>query len=73
MLRVRVVPHGRLAKNSRISSEGQALNMPLGSRIRDVLIQVGLFDEEVKRVMVNGRRARLDKAVRRDDLIELHP
>jgi sulfur carrier protein ThiS len=73
MLRVRVVPHGRLAKNSRISSEGQALTMPAGSRIRDVLIQVGLFDEEVKRVMVNGRRARLDTAVRRDDLIELHP
>jgi hypothetical protein len=47
--------------------------MPAGSRIRDVLIQVGLFDEEVKRVMVNGRRARLDKAVRRDDLIDLHP
>lgn len=73
MLRVRVVPHGRLASHSRISSAGLDVTMPAGSRIRDLLVQVGLFDEEVKRVMVNGRRARLDKALRRNDLIELHP
>lgn len=73
MLRVRVVPRGRLATNSRIHSEGMEVTMPAGSRVRDLLSQVGLFDEEVRQVMVNGRRARLDSALRRNDLIELHP
>ncbi len=73
MLRVRVVPHGKLTTNSRVSRDGRDLNMPTGSRVRDVLVQVGLFDEEVRRVLVNGRRARLDRAVRNNDVIELHP
>ena len=72
MLRIRVVPQGRLARHSRLSAEGVDVTMPAGCRVRDVVSQVGLFDEEIKRVVVNGRPARLDKAVRRNDLIELH-
>ncbi len=67
-----MIPRGRLATNSRISSDGTEVTMPAGSRVRDLLSQVGLFDEEVRRVMVNGRRARLDSALRRNDLVELH-
>ena len=72
MLRVRVVPRGRLARNSRISSEGLDVQMPAGVRVRDVLHEVGVFDDEVRRVTVNGRPGRLDQALRRNDVIEIH-
>ena len=72
MLRVRIVPRGKLAKNSRISADGLEVTLPAGGRVRDLLSEVGLFDEEVRRVLVNGRRGRLDQTLRRNDVIEVH-
>jgi sulfur carrier protein ThiS len=71
MFRVRVVPRGKLLKNSRLDREGLDLQLPNGSRVRDLLDQLGVFEEEVRRVLVNGRRARLDYSLRRDDEVEL--
>jgi hypothetical protein len=71
MFQVKVVARGRLAKNSRIQTEGTVVALPEGGRIRDLLVEVGVFDEEVREVTVNGRRARLDQALRRDDSVEL--
>jgi hypothetical protein len=45
--------------------------LPDGGRVRDLLQEVGLFDEEVKRVMINGRRARLDSSLRANDLVQV--
>lgn len=42
-----------------------------GGRVRDLLPEVGLFDEEIREVTVNGRRARLDQVLRRNDRVEL--
>jgi len=72
MFRVKVMARGRLAKNSRIQLEGTEVTLPEGGRVRDLLVEVGLFDEEVREVVVNGRRARLDRALHRDDRVELY-
>jgi sulfur carrier protein ThiS len=71
MFRVKVIATGRLAKNSRIQTEGLDVTLPEGGRVRDLLNEVGVFDEEVREVVINGRRGRLDQALRRDDKIEL--
>jgi len=72
MFRVRVIARGRLAKNSRIQQDGLEVVLPEGGRVRDLLVEVGVFDEEVKQVVVNGRRGRIDQTLRRDDEVELH-
>jgi sulfur carrier protein ThiS len=71
MLRVRILPCARLARNSKVGREGGEITLPDGGRVRDLLQEVGLFDEEVRRVMINGRRARLDTSLKRNDVVEL--
>ena len=71
MVRVRVVARGKLARNSRISREGVNVSLQDGGRVRDLLQEVGLFDGEVRRVLVNGRRARLDTSLKRDDVVQV--
>jgi len=71
MFRVRVVVRGKLVNNSRIHLEGADLTLPEGSRVRDLLSEVGVFDDEVKHITINGRRGRLDQALRRKDVVEL--
>jgi hypothetical protein len=71
MLRVRVVIRGRLLNNSRIQQEGADVTLPEGGRVRDILPEVGVFDEEVREIVVNGRRGRLDQSLRRNDSVEL--
>ena len=71
MFKVWVSAHGRLAKNSRIGRDSIEVALPEGGRVSDLLLEVGLFDEEVRRVTVNGRRARLDRALQRDDVVEV--
>jgi hypothetical protein len=71
MLRVRVLPCAKLARNSKIGREGSDVVLPNGGRVRDLLAEVGLFDEEVRRVMINGRRARLDTSLRRNDVVRI--
>jgi hypothetical protein len=71
MFRVRISAQGRLAKNSRIGREKVEVVLPEGGRVRDLLLEVGLFDEEVRRVIVNGRRGRLDQALQRNDVVEV--
>jgi len=69
MVRVRVLARGRLAKNSKIRVEGTDVTLPDGGRVRDLLAEVGVFDEEVREVTINGRRARLDQTLHRNDVV----
>jgi hypothetical protein len=39
--------------------------------VRDLLVEVGILDSEVRRVTINGRRGRLDQALRRNDKVEV--
>jgi sulfur carrier protein ThiS len=71
MLRVRIRPCAKLARNSKVGREGGEVVLPSGGRVRDLLQEVGLFDEEVRRVVINGKRARLDTSLKRDDVVEL--
>ncbi len=71
MFRVRVQVSGKLLNNSRINQEGANLTLPEGARVRDLLTAVGVFDDEVRHVIVNGRRGRLDQSLRRNDKVEL--
>jgi hypothetical protein len=70
MIRVTVLVQGRLAARASASSDGEAVDMPEGSRVRDLVPILGLLEEEVKRVAVNGCRARLDSSLRREDFVE---
>ncbi|MBE9566449.1 MAG: hypothetical protein IMF16_06845 [Proteobacteria bacterium] len=72
MFRIKVIAHGKLSRTSRIGMDGLVMSISDGARIRDLLSEVGVLDVEVRRVMVNGRRGRLEQALRRNDLIELH-
>ncbi len=71
MLRVRVLPCSKLARTSKVGRDGGDVVLPEGGRVRDLLAEIGLFDEEVRRVMINGRRARLDTALRRNDVVQV--
>ena len=71
MLRVRIKPCPKLARNSKVGREGGEVTIPDGGRVRDLLQEVGLFDEEVRRVFVNGRRARLDTSLNRNDVVSV--
>jgi sulfur carrier protein ThiS len=71
MLRVTIKAEGRLATTGRVSRDGMEVNVPQGVRVRDLLAEVGILDSEVKRITVNGRRARLDQALRRNDDVEV--
>ncbi len=71
MLRVRIVPCSKLAKHSKVSRDGNDISMPAGGRVRDLLQEVGLFDEEVKRVNINGRRAHLDTSLKANDIVKV--
>jgi len=71
MLNVRIVPCSKLARNSKVGREGGEVSLPAGGRVRDLLQEVGLFDEEVRRVVVNGKRARLDTSLKRNDVVEV--
>jgi hypothetical protein len=72
MFRVRVTVSGKLVNHSRVQLEGADLSLPEGARVRDMLTEVGVFDDEVKQVTINGRRGRLDQGLRRNDVVELH-
>ena len=65
------MPCSKLARNSKVGREGGEVALPAGGRVRDLLQEVGLFDEEVRRVMVNGRRARLDTSLKRNDVVKV--
>ncbi len=71
MLRVRIIPCAKLAKHSKVSRDGNEVSLPEGGRVRDLLREVGLFDEEIKRVVINGRRARLDSSLKPNDLVQV--
>ena len=71
MLRVRIVPCPKLARHSKVSRDGHDVSLPSGGRVRDLLQEVGLFDEEVKRVNINGRRAHLDTSLKTNDIVKV--
>lgn len=71
MLRVRISTCSKLARNSKLGRDGGEVSLPAGGRVRDLLQEVGLFDEEIRRVFVNGRRARLDTSLKRDDMVRV--
>ena len=61
----------KLGRNSKVGREGGEVSLPDGVRVRDLLREVGLFDEEVRRVLVNGKRARLDTSLKRNDVVQV--
>jgi hypothetical protein len=71
MLRVRIVTCAKLARNSKVGRDGSEVILPDGGRVRDLLHEVGLFDEDVRRVIINGKRARLDTSLKRNDVVHL--
>lgn len=72
MLRVKIVTCNKLARNSKVGREGGEVSLPDGGRVRDLVQAVGLFEEEIRRVFINGRKARLDTSLNRNDRVEIH-
>jgi hypothetical protein len=44
-----------------------------GMRIRDLLLELNIIEEEVRQIMFNGRPARLDEPVRHRVRLEFFP
>ena len=49
------------------------LELPLGSRIADLLERIQIPTDEIKNIMVNGKRAKHDGVLRDGDRVALFP
>ena len=74
-MRVTVSVHGHLQETSSVGSDEFTFTLPDagGMRIRDLLESLSIFEEEVKQVNVNGKRARLDKIIQGRVRLEFFP
>ncbi len=58
-------------RNGRFKVAGQAL--PPGTDCRTIVLSLGLTEEEIGVVMVNGRHAALDYVLQESDTLSLFP
>ncbi len=74
-MRVTVSVHGHLRETSAVGHDELTFVLPDagGMRVRDLLETLNVFEEEVGGVVLNGRRARLDKTLHGRVRVELFP
>ena len=74
-MRVTVSVHGHLCETSAVGHDELTFALPDagGLRIRDLLETLNIFEEEVKEVLLDGNRARLDKTLRGRVRVEFFP
>jgi hypothetical protein len=65
-MRITIAVHGHLRQSSGLGQEEMTFVLPDvgGMRIRDLLTSVNMFEEEVKEIHMDGRKARLDTILR---------
>jgi hypothetical protein len=71
--KIRVAVHGYLRACSAVGAEGSTVEVPEGVRVDDLLQAWGMCGGEVRRIEINGQRARPQSRVRRRDRLDLFP
>ena len=74
-MRVTIAVHGHFRQTSSIGNDEVTFPLPdTGDvRIRDLLDNLNIIEEEIWRILVNGRPGRLDEAVRHRVKLEFYP
>lgn len=74
-MRVTIAVHGHLRHTSSVGHDEMTFTLPNagGVRVRDLLETLNIFEEEVKRVVLNGKKARLDSTLRGRVRLEFFP
>jgi len=74
-MRITISVHGHLRQTSGVGQDELTFTLPDagGLRVRDVLGSINVFEEEVKEVLLNGRKARMDSLLRGRVKVELFP
>jgi hypothetical protein len=74
-MRITISVHGHLCQTSGVGQDELSFTLPDtgGMRIRDILETINVFEEEVKEVTLNGKRARMDTTLRTRSRIEFFP
>ena len=74
-MRVTIAVHGHLRETSTVGHDELSFALPDagGMRVRDLLETLNIFEEEVKQVSLNGKRARMDSLLRGRARLEFFP
>ena len=74
-MRITISVHGHLCQTSGVGQDELSFTLPDtgGMRIRDILETLNIFEEEVKEVTLNGKRARMDTTLRTRSRLEFFP
>jgi hypothetical protein len=74
-VRITIAVHGSLQRTSTVGREEMTITVPdHGSfRIRDLLENLYIVEDEIKQIIVNGRRDRLDGGLRNRMRLEFFP
>jgi hypothetical protein len=74
-MRITITVHGSFQRTSAIGNDEVTFTLPDTSnvRIRDLLDSLNIIEEEIRRITVNGRPARLDEAVRHRVKLDFYP
>jgi hypothetical protein len=74
-MRITIAVHGHLQQTSGVGQDELTFMLPDagGMRVRDILDSINIFEEEVKDVLLNGRKARMDSLLHGRMKIELFP
>ena len=74
-MRVTIAVHGHLRQTSGVGQDELTFTLPDagGLRVRDLLESINVFEEEVKEVLMNGRKARADTLLRGRVRLDLFP
>jgi hypothetical protein len=74
-MRITIAVHGHLRGTSGVGQDEISFTLPDagGLRVRDILESINIFEEEVKEVVMNGKKARMDTILRGRMKIEFFP
>ena len=74
-MRISVLMHGHLQSTSSVGQDELELTLPDSGnvRIRDLLHDLNVLEEEIRRVTMNGRAVRFDTNLRHRAKIDVYP
>ena len=74
-MRITIAVHGHLRQTSGVGNDELTFTLPDagGLRVRDILESINVFEEEVKEIILNGRKARMDTILRGRAKVEFFP
>jgi hypothetical protein len=71
MIRIHIKASHRFAARTAVTVAGITRDVPDGWHLRDLIADLEIYEGDLGKVTVNGKRARMDTRLRRDDEIEL--